>query len=304
MKEVNLPGLLAFECVARHLSFTRAADEQAVTPTAISKAVKQLEAQMSLRLFNRTTRSVALTEAGANLLARLAPALEQIRSGMEATNDAAGRPSGKLRINTSYVAYAALIEPNLAGFLDRYPEVELEVAVDNTLSDIVAAGFDVGVRLGHALQRDMISMPLGPPQQLIVVGAPAYLRRHGAPKTPQDLLEHDCINQRLNRARFMEWEFRGGSARSGLTVIDVRGRLVFDEMRATLSAAARGCGLAYVFRQFATPELVAGKVTAVLEKFAPPPETFHLYYANRAQMPAKLRAFIEFLRAVNWKVPK
>ena len=300
-RPVHLPALASFECVARHLSFARAAEELDVTTTAISKTIKQLEAQLNARLFNRTTRSVALTEAGTKLLGTLAPALAQIRDSVQLAGDFSERPHGLLRINTGYVPYAALIEARLASFGERYPEITLDIALDNNLSDIVAGGFDAGIRLGYALQRDVIAVPLGPMQQLTVVGSPRYLKRRGIPRTPQELLEHDCIRHRLNRARLFEWEFRIGGKD---VTIDVRGRLVLDEMRAVLGAACHGCGLGLVFRQFAAAEIASGAVVPMLEQFLPPDQPFHLYYANRAHTPSKLRAFIEFLQAVNWKSPK
>src|SRR5262244_4054917 len=200
-RAVHLPALAAFECVARHLRFARAAEELDVTTTAISKTIKQLEAQLNVRLFNRTTRSVALTEAGTKLLGTLAPALAQIRDSVQQAGDFSERPHGLLRINTGYVPYAALIQPRLASFGERYPEITLDITLDNNLSDIVAGGFDAGIRLGHALQRDVIAIPLGPLQQLTVVGSPRYFKRRGTPRTPHELLEQ-CIRQRLNRGRF------------------------------------------------------------------------------------------------------
>jgi DNA-binding transcriptional LysR family regulator len=299
---VHLPGLLAFASVARHLNFGRAAAEFEVTPTAMSKTIKQLEAQLQVRLFNRTTRSVGLTEAGMQLFATLAPALEEIKNSVQRIGDSAGRPSGTLRINTSFVAFAVLIEPHLPQFLKNYPDITLDICVDNGLSDIVASGFDAGIRLGHALQRDMIAVPLGPIQRLIVVGSPTYLAAHAGPKTPADLLQHDCVRQRLpSSARLLDWEFRVGSK---ITVTDVSGRLIFDEMRLVLAAVRDGCGLGYVFEQFATRELQSGAVVKLLDKYCPPLETFYIYYSNRGQMAGKLRVFIDFIQAANWQTPK
>jgi DNA-binding transcriptional LysR family regulator len=300
-RTVHLPALVSFECVARHLSFVRASEELDVTTTAISKTIKQLEAQLDVRLFNRTTRSVALTEAGTKLLGTLAPALAQIRDSVQQAGDFSERPHGLLRINTGYVPYAYLIEPRLASFGERYPEITLDITIDNNISDIVAGGYDAGIRLGYALQRDVIAVPLGPMQRLTVVGSPRYFKRHGTPRTPHELLEHDCIRHRLNRARFFEWEFRIGG--KDIT-IDVHGRLVLNEMRAVLGAACQGSGLGLVFRQFATAEIASGAVVSILDQFLPHDQRFHLYYANRAHMPSQLRAFIEFMQAVNWKVPK
>jgi DNA-binding transcriptional LysR family regulator len=298
-KAVNLPALLAFERVARHLNFGRAAAELHVTPTAISKTIKVLEAQLAVRLFNRSTRSVALTEAGARLRETLSPALEQITRSVNEIGATSARPSGSLRINTSYVAYATLIEPHIGNFLARYPEIALEISVENGLSDIVASGFDAGIRLGHALQRDMVAIPVGTAQQLVVAASPQYLEKHGKPKTPSDLLAHDCIRQRIgNKGRFLEWRFQSG-AQAG--AIEVQGRLIFSEMRGVVSAAVQGQGLAYVFRQFAAQPLKAGQIVMVLEKHSPPGEPFYLYYPSRTQMPGKLRAFVDLIQAANRK---
>ncbi|TFW19386.1 LysR family transcriptional regulator [Duganella callida] len=296
-----LAGLFTFECVARHLNFARAAQELAVTPTAISRTIKVLEAQLQVRLFNRTTRSVALTEAGTRLLRTLAPALEQIRMSVQQAGLASGQPTGTLRINTSYVAYMVLIRPHLAGFLAACPGVNLELAMDNQLSDVVAAGFDAGIRLGHALQRDMIAVLLSPPQVRTVVAAPSYLAAHGTPKKPEDLLGHACIRQRFGAAgRYYDWRFiKGGKP----VQIDVQGRLVYDEMRAVTGAAADGLGLAYVFEQFAAAELAAGQLQPVLERYRLPGEAFYLYYPNRAHMPAKLRAFIDYFQRCSTAQP-
>jgi DNA-binding transcriptional LysR family regulator len=290
---VHLPALVSFECVARHLSFVRASEELDVTTTAISKTIKQLEAQLDVRLFNRTTRSVALTEAGTKLLGTLAPALAQIHDSVLQAGDFSERPHGLLRINTGYVGYATLIQPRLAAFGERYPEITLDIAIDNNLSDIVAGGFDAGIRLGYALQRDVVAVPLGPMQQLTVVGSPHYFERRGKPGTPHELLEHDCIRHRLNRSRFFEWEFR---IEGKDVTIDVGGRLVLDEMRAVLDAVCQGIGLGLVFRQFAAAEIASGAVVPILDEFLPPDQPFHLYYANRAHTPSKLRAFIDFMR--------
>jgi len=298
---IRLPGLFAFECVARHLNFGRAAAELAVTPTAISKTVKQLESQLGVRLFNRTTRSVALSEPGAQLLSALGPALEQIRQSVKSVSGSYGRPYGVLRINTSFVAYAALIENHLPAFLERYPEISVDVSVDNRLTDIVAAGFDAGIRLGHAVHRDMVTVPLGPVQRRVVVGSRRYLAANPTPQRPQDLLNHNCIRQRLNAGRLFQWEFR---VQKKTETIEVSGRLIFDEMRSVLDAARRGSGLAYVFQDFAADALQSGELVPLLEKFSIADETFHLYYPARAMMPGKLRAFLEFMRAANWSQPR
>lgn len=291
---VHLPGLLVFEFVAQHLSFTKAALALGLSTTSVSQSIRQLEEQIGLRLFNRTTRSVALTEMGARLWDSINPPLQLIRQSVADLRDAAQRPGGLLRLNVSYVAYAILIEPNLRRFAERYPDICLEISLDNRISDIIADGFDAGIRLGHALQQDMIAVALGTPQKMIVVASRDYLDRLGTPKVPEDLLKHDCIRQRLHgRSPFLEWNFK---VKKRPLVIEVGGSLVVDEMRAVLDAVRRGCGLGYVFEQFALDEIRNESVVALLSEFGPEPELFYLYYANRKHMPGKLRAFIDFLR--------
>lgn len=292
-----LPGLFAFESVARHMNFARAAEEMGVTPTAISRTIKVLEAQLKVRLFNRTTRSVGLTEAGSQLLQSLGPALEQIQHSIQQVGLATDQPAGTLRINTSYVAYAVLIRPHLQRFLDAYPSINLELALDNRLSDVVGSGFDAGIRLGHALQHDMIAVLLSNPQRRTVVASPAYLQRHAEPTRPEDLLDHACIRQRFPASdRHFEWKF----TRAGKPLqIDVQGRLAFDEMRSVVEAASAGLGVAYVFDAFTAAELARGELTPLLERYRLPGEAFYLYYPNRSHMPGKLRAFIDFFQGLS-----
>lgn len=293
-KASTITALSTFTLVATHLSFARAASELGVTPTAVSKAIKLLERELDTRLFNRTTRSVSLTEAGMQLLSTIGPALGQIASTLEHVRGSMSAPSGALRINTSYVAFASLIEPHLSRFLGQYPNVTVDISIDNELSDIVANGYDAGIRLGHTIQRDMVAVPVGGRQQRVVVGAPHYFESHGLPTTPQDLLAHNCIRQRLStHGRFYEWTFR--EANKSLQ-LQVGGQLIFDEMRPVVYAACQGNGIAYVFRQFAEQPILRGELQVVLEPYCPPTEAFYLYYPHRTQLPAKLRAFIDFIR--------
>lgn len=289
-----LPSLSVFVVVARTLNFTQAAAELSVSATAVSKTIKQLEGVLGARLLNRTTRSVSLTDAGAQLVSALRPALQSVEGAIEQVRSSYDLPSGALRINTSHVAFVTLIEPHLAGFLEHYPHIHIEISVDNELSDIVGHGFDVGVRLGHTVQRDMIGVPLGGGQQRVVVASTAYLTRHGVPQTPQELVSHRCIRQRLHsRGSFYEWVFRMGGRN---VQINVMGNIIFDEMRAVVSAACEGVGIAYVFKQFAHRELAENALQIVLEPFSPPGEPFYLYYPHRTQMPAKLRVFVDYYK--------
>jgi len=296
---LHLPNLMTFESAARHLNFARAAAEIGVTPTAVSRTIKNLEAQLTVRLFNRTTRSVSLTEAGASLNRSLAPALALIRNSLSQALVATDQPSGTLRLSASYVAYRILIEPHLPAFLERFPLINFEVSLDNQLSDIVNTGFDVGIRMGRKLQNDMISVQLGAVQKRIVVAAPDYFHNRTEPSTIAELLEHNCIRQRYSvGGRLYEWRFED----QGQTVnIDVQGRLMFDEMRAVLDAAVQGRGIAFVLEQFAQQELKGGMLQHVLTPYWGLDDAFHLYYPHREHMPGKLRAFVEFMRAAAGK---
>jgi DNA-binding transcriptional LysR family regulator len=292
---LNLPTLLVFECVARHLSFTKAATELTLSTSSVSESIRLLEDQLGMRLFNRTTRSVALTEIGSRLIDSVAPALHTIRQSVSDLKDVSSRPSGRLRLNLSYVAFAILVKPALKGFYKRFPDIALDISLDNQMSDIIAGGFDAGIRLGHAVQQDMIAIPIGLPQKTVAVASPAYLRQHGTPKRPNDLLDHDCILQKRHaQSTFLEWSFR---EKETPLVLNVSGRLVVDEMRAALDAAREDCGIAYVYEQFAAQEIARSEIVPILSAFSPVAESFHLYYAHRVHMPGKLRAFIDYLQA-------
>lgn len=294
---VHLPGLLTFEAAARHLNFARAAAELGVTPTAISRTIKNVEAQLKVRLFNRTTRSVSLTEAGASLNAVLAPALALIRNSLSQALLATDQPSGTVRVNCSYVAYRILIEPHLAAFFEKCPLINVEISLDNQLSDIVNAGFDIGIRMGKKVQNGMVAVQLGAVQKRIVIAAPDYFRERNEPETIDELLKHNCIRQRYSvGGRLFEWKFE---ARRQLVQIDVQGRLIFDEMRSVLDAAVQGHGIAFIFEDFAKQELASGKLRQILKRHSALDDAFHLYYPHRKHMPGKLRAFIDFMRSAN-----
>jgi DNA-binding transcriptional LysR family regulator len=292
-----LNALITFECVARHLRFARAADELRVTPTSVSKTIAQLEEQLGVRLLNRTTRSVALTEAGMRLLDTAAPALTSLRQGLEDARSTTEAPAGSLRIDTSYVAFTMLFEPHLAEFLRAYPRIVPEFSIQSAAEDIVARGFDAGVRPGRAVQQDMVAVPLGPVQKLVVVGAASYLDRAGRPKRVGDLLGHACIRQRLSADdRFLPWTLRAGK---NVSTPDVPTAMILDDMRSVLGAARAGVGLAYVFEQFAAPDLRSGALERVLPSYALVREAFYLYFPSRRNLPPKLRVFADWFRAKN-----
>jgi DNA-binding transcriptional LysR family regulator len=294
---VHLPGLITFEAAARHLNFARAAAEIGVTPTAVSRTIKSVETQLNVRLFNRTTRSVSLTEAGASLSASLAPALALIKSSLSQVLLATDQPSGTVRVNSSYVAYRILIEPHLDAFFEKFPLINVEISLDNQLSDIVSAGFDVGIRMGKKVQNDMVAVQLGSVQKRIVVTAPDYFHERHEPETIEELLKHNCIRQRYSfGGRLFEWKFQ---ARRQMVQIDVQGRLIFDEMRSVLDAAVQGQGIAYIYEDFARQELASGMLKQILKRHSALDDAFHLYYPHRKHMPGKLRAFVDFMRTAN-----
>ena len=294
---VHLPGLMAFEAAARLLNFAKAAAELGVTPTAMSRTIKILEGQLKVRLFNRTTRSVGLTEAGAALNASIVPALASIRSALAEVSHGADGPSGLLRINLSYVAYRILVEPHVDAFFTAFPTINLEISLDNQLSDIVGAGFDAGIRLGRKVQNDMVAVQLGGMQQRVVLVAPGYFRERSRPQRIEDLLRHDCIRQRYSfGGRLFDWKF----GVDGQTVhIDVQGRLIVDDMHSVVDAAVRGAGIAFVYEDFARQEMAAGSLVRILEQYSATDDAFHIYYPHRSQMPGKLRAFVDFMQDAN-----
>lgn len=294
---VHLPGLLTFEAAARHLNFARAAVEMGVTPTAVSRTIKSLEAQLNVRLFNRTTRSVSLTEAGDTLNTALIPALAQIRDSLSEVLLATDQPSGTVRLNSSYVAFRILIEPHLTAFMEQFPLINVEVSLDNQLGDIVNAGFDVGIRMGKRVQNDMIALQLGALQKRIVVAAPEYFRERTEPETIEELLAHNCIRQRYSvGGRLFEWKFED---KRHMVQIDVQGRFIFDEMRSVLDAVVQGHGIGFVFEDFVKQELASGMVRQILKQDSGLDDAFHLYYPHRKYMPGKLRAFVDFMRSAN-----
>ncbi|QBE66729.1 LysR family transcriptional regulator [Pseudoduganella lutea] len=294
---IHLPGLMAFEAAARLLNFAKAAAELGVTPTAMSRTIKILEAQLSVRLFNRTTRSVGLTEAGIALNASIAPALASIRGALAQVSHGADRPSGLLRINLSYVAYRILVEPHIDAFFAAFPAINLEISLDNQLSDIVSAGFDAGIRLGRKVQNDMVAVQLGGLQQRVVLAAPDYFRERSRPERIEDLLGHDCIRQRYSfGGRLFDWKFQVAGQ---MVHIDVQGRLIVDDMHSVVDSAVRGAGIAFVYADFARQEIAAGSLVRILTDDGATDDAFHIYYPHRSQMPGKLRAFVDFMREAN-----
>lgn len=289
----NLTHLAAFAAVARHRSFRRAGAELSLSTSAVSYAIRALEERLGVGLFHRTTRSVALTEAGQRLLLRLQPALGQVHDALEEMNQFRARPAGLLRINAARAAVPTQLGPRLSTFLRTHPDVRLELAENDGLVDIVAEGFDAGVRLHEFVPEDMVAVPLGPALRGLIVASPAYLARHPAPQHPHDLFQHECIRFRFASGHLYKWQFE----RDGQTLeLDVRGRLTLSEQGTIIRAVLEGFGLAYVLEDAAREHLQAGTLVAVLEDWSPPFPGFVLYYPRQRQMAAALRAFVDLLR--------
>jgi DNA-binding transcriptional LysR family regulator len=294
MADVSLTELRAFVLVAQHRSFRRAADVAGVARPTLSHALRGLEQRLGARLLHRTTRSVALTEAGERLLARLAPALTDLDDMLGAVGPDRDGISGTLRINANEGGARWLLRHAVPAFLARHPRVALDLATDGRLVDVVAAGFDAGVRLREAVPQDMVAVPFGGDTRFVAVAAPAYLAAHGTPDTPAALAQHRCIRQRLPSGKAYRWEF----ARHGEDVaVDVPGALTLDHSGLMVEAATDGLGIAFVPAPYAAEAVRAGRLAVVLDDWSPRIGGLCLYYARNRQTPATLRAFVAVVRA-------
>lgn len=293
MRRGDLDDLAAFATVARARSFTRAAATLGLSPSALSHAMRGLEARLGVRLLARTTRSVAPTAAGERLLASLGPALEGVERGLAALADFRGAPSGSLRLATFGYAARTILVPRLPAFLLEHPDIAVEVIVEDRLVDLVAGGFDAGIRLAESVERDMVAVPVGPALRTVVVGTPGYFARHPAPKTAADLDAHVCVNYRLiGGGGLLPWEFeRGGEA------LRVRpgGQLIVNDEALAGAAVRAGAGLGYMMEHDVADEIADGRLVQVLGDWCAPYAGCCLYYPSRQVTPA-LRALIDALR--------
>jgi DNA-binding transcriptional LysR family regulator len=293
MKSPSAADLSVFLCTAQYLNFSKAAIKLGLTPSALSHSVKALENRLGVRLFNRTTRSVALTEAGERLYARLKPAFRDIDDALEDLNHFRDKPSGNLRITSGRQACELVLLPIASEFLQVYPDIRLEVVESDALLDIVANGFDAGVRFGDRLEADMVSLPIGPTMRSVVVGSPAFFERHAAPQKPEDLHGLPCIRHRYPSGSMYRWELeRGGIAQE----IEVNGPLTLGDVSLMIGPALQGLGLAYVFEDMVSEHLASGRLVQVLADWCPYYPGLHLYYPSRRHVPAALKAFIDFVR--------
>lgn len=294
MERNHLNDLVAFATVARECSFTRAAAILAMSPSALSHAMRGLEERLGVRLLARTTRSVSPTEAGERLLRSLNPALAEIEDGLQAMAEWRDNPSGTVRITTFAYAARIVLLPKLPGFLLANPHVRVEVNIDDGLTDIVAAGFDAGIRLGETVDKDMIAVKIGPDLRTVVVGTPSYFERYPPPLTPYDLDRHACIGYRLKTSGgLLPWEFQRGDKE---IKIRTRGPLVANDGDLPAAAVRAGAGLGYIMEHDVAEDIASGKLIQVLADWCPRFPGFHLYHPSRRQSPPALRALIAALK--------
>lgn len=298
MEDLGLRALSVVSSVAAHRSFRAAARQLNMSPSSVSHLIANLEKRLGIRLLARSTRSVSLTEAGEAFLARVRPALAEITEAIEGVHELRDRPAGLIRVNASTWGADRLL-PIIAGFMADYPDVRIDLVTEGRLVDIIAEGFDAGLRLGTIAPQDMIALPLGIEEALVIVGAPAYLYARGVPQTPGDLLAHECIRARLPSGTIMAWEFGKGSR---VPEVDVSGRLILGTTDLAAKAAASGLGLAYVERREAEPFLAGGRLDQVLADWTPPFEGEALYYPRQRHPSAAFRAFIDYVKA--WKAAR
>jgi len=294
MARDNINDLTVFLAVARARSFTRASAQLGVSQSALSHTVRALETRLGLRLLNRTTRSVAPTEAGERLLRTIGPRFDEIAAELGALGDLRVKPSGTIRITTGEHAAETILWPALAKLLPDNPEVHVEVVADSGLVDIVKERFDAGVRLGEQVARDMVAVRIGPDARMAVVGAPSYFERRPRPRAPQDLTAHSCINSRLpTYGGLYAWEF----AKGGRDVkVRVDGQFVFNTLALRLKAALAGFGLAYLFEDLVREHVAAGRLEHVLADWSPPFSGYHLYYPSSRQPTAAFALLVDALR--------
>lgn len=291
-----LPHLPVIVAVARRGGFAAAANELGMSASAVSHAVRLVEERLGQPLFARTTRSVALTEAGRNLIGTVAPALQDIHERMERIRAIKGRPSGLLRINASRISLPLAVTRVIAAMSERYPEVEVEIFSDERLTDIVSEGFDAGIRVGEMIAQDMVAVRLTPPFRSIVVASPDYIGRFGRPTTLGDLSNHNCIGYRLIRSGGLyQWEFIEDGRDVAVTV---RGQSIVTESHSAIELALAGVGLAYVFEPLARADIASGRLIELLASHAVTEAGLFLYFPRRAELAPKLRAFIDTVRQV------
>jgi DNA-binding transcriptional LysR family regulator len=294
MPSDKLNDLRAFLAVARERSFTRAAARLGVSQSALSHTIRTLEERLGLRLLTRTTRSVSPTEAGERLLQTLGPRFAEIEAELAALTELREKPAGTIRITATEYAADTILWPKLAKVLPEYPDIKVEIIIEQGFTDIVAERYDAGVRLGEQVAKDMIAVRVGPDMRMAVVGAPSYFAKRSPPRKPQELISHNCINLRVpTRGGLYAWEFEKGNRQ---LKVRVEGQLVFNGTTQMLNAALAGFGLSYVPEDLAQPHLAKGRLKRVLADWCPPFSGYHLYYPSRRQLTPAFTLIVEALR--------
>ena len=295
MPREELSVLAAFAVVADERSFTRAAVRLGVSTSAVSHSIRALEERLGVRLLARTTRAVALTDAGQRLLAQLRPALDEIEAALTEVGRLREKPAGTIRLIAPPLAVAMTVSPKLAKFTRDYPDVVVDITTeDDSRRDLIAARFDAGIHLGEFLQKDMVAVKVSGEQRAAIVGAPSYFDSHPKPKTPRDLTAHRCVRYRMGAGGpVYRWEFE---KRGKPVTVSVSGPLIVNDVELTLRAALDGVGLALALEEHAAEHIARGALVRVLEDWCPPFDGFFLYYPSRHQQPAALQAFVDALR--------
>jgi DNA-binding transcriptional LysR family regulator len=292
MSDLDLRDLSIFLAVARTRNFRRAAVELQVSVSSLSQRLRDLEERLGVRLLHRTTRSVALTEAGELLRTKVAPAMGDVNAALQQVRSLSAIPAGRLRINAPAPVADLVLAPMVTPFLQRYPDIQLEIIAETSLIDIVAEGFDAGIRYGEHLAQDMIAISLGPPERYAVVASPQYVAQHGRPSVPQDLLQHCCIRTRFASGALLEWEFE----KDGREVrVAPEPALIANYSRLGIEAAEGGLGFFMTFEGYIQEAVTAGRLVSVLEDWLPPFPGPFLYYPSRRQPPPALAAFVAFV---------
>ncbi|WP_372090761.1 LysR family transcriptional regulator [Tistrella mobilis] len=295
LNRADLADFAYFMAIAKHRSFRKAALEMGVTPSALSHAMTALEERRGVRLLNRTTRSVTLTAAGEDLCAAIAGPFERVAEASENLNRYRDAPTGRVRINVLEDAVSLLLEPVMPAFVDRYPEVQIDIAVNNHMIDVIGSGFDAGIRYGGTVPEDMIAQRLSPEIRWIAAASPAYLERFGAPAHPRDLANHRCIGIRLGNDQFYKWEFERGDE---AIEIATPGPATVDESHAAIGFGRAGVGIIYGAEPVFGAYLQSGALVRVLPEWSSMGEGFHAYYSGRRQVPTALRLLIDLIREV------
>ena len=294
MRRQNINDLLAFRAVARERSFTRAAAQMGVSPSALSHTIRALEERLGVRLLTRTTRSVAPTEAGERLLATIGPRFDEIEAELSALSELRDKPAGTIRITTGIHAAETVLWPAFAKLLPDYPDIKVEISVNAGFVDIVAERFDAGVRLGETIAQDMVAVAIGPEMRMAAVAAPSYFAARKRPRTPAELAGHDCINLRFpTRGGLYAWEFE----KQGRSLnVHVEGQVIVNEVALARQAALDGSGIAYLPEDYVRGETDERRLVRVLEDWSPPFPGYHLYYPSRRQQSPAFALVVEALR--------